>query len=46
MPTATLQQEPIGLVIQDGGEAHDRPRILMWYWASEDETPAREREDT
>ena len=27
--------EPLGLVVQDGGEPHTHPQISMWYWADE-----------
>jgi len=29
--------EPVGIVIRDGGDVHRTPRILMWFWASEEE---------
>lgn len=45
MATAIMQNEPLGLVVRDGGEAHSAPRIMMWFWANEDETPASEREN-
>lgn len=38
MATASVtltHQEPMGLVVQDGGENHSHPRIMMWYWADE-----------
>jgi hypothetical protein len=38
------RQEPLGIVVQDGGEAHAPPRILMWFWANEEEVPERERD--
>jgi len=44
MPAAVVRQEPLGIVVQDGGEAHASPRIMMWYWASEDDVPERELE--
>ena len=44
MATAVVRQEPLGIVVQDGGEAHTAPRIMMWYWASEDQIPEWERE--
>lgn len=35
-PSVTLtQQEPVGIVVQDGGEENRHPRIMMWYWADE-----------
>lgn len=43
MPAAMFRNEPVGIVIQDGGEAHAAPKI-MWFWASEDDVPERERE--
>ncbi len=43
MATAAVHHEPLGLVVHDGGEVQAAPRILMWYWASEDETPESER---
>ena len=44
MVTAMVRQEPLGIVVQDGGEAHASPRIMMWYWADESEIPERELE--
>ena len=44
MATTVVRQEPLGIVVQDGGEAHTAPRIMMWYWASEDEIQEWERE--
>jgi len=44
MAAAMVRQEPLGIVVQDGGEAHASPRIMMWYWANEDEIPERELE--
>jgi hypothetical protein len=43
MATAIMQHEPLGLVVHDGGEPHAAPRIMMWFWASEDETPEAEK---
>lgn len=39
MATAVLATtgEPLGIVIQDGGEPVRPPRILMWLWATEEE---------
>jgi hypothetical protein len=34
----------VGIIVQDGGDAHVAPRILLWHWAVEEETPERERE--
>jgi hypothetical protein len=31
-------QEPLGLVVRDGGQPTHTPRIWMWYWANEEET--------
>lgn len=44
MATAVLATavEPLGIVIQDGGEARRPPRILMWLWASEEEATKEE----
>ena len=44
MAVSIVRQEPLGIVIQDGGAAHAAPRIMMWYWANEDEVPEWERE--
>ena len=44
MAPAIVQQEPLGIVVQDGGEAHASPRIMMWYYANENEVPERELE--
>lgn len=41
---AMSRQEPRGIVVQDGGETLASPRIMMWYWASEEEIPDWERE--
>ncbi|HEY2804310.1 MAG TPA: hypothetical protein VGI92_00470 [Gemmatimonadales bacterium] len=43
MSTTTFGHEPLGIVIQDGGHTLAAPRIMMWYWANEDEMPASER---
>jgi len=38
MTTAVLAaDEPMGIVIRDGGEPRRAPRILMWFWANEEE---------
>ena len=38
MATAVLAaSEPVGIVIRDGTNARLAPRILMWFWASEEE---------
>jgi hypothetical protein len=38
MTTAVLAaNEPLGIVIRDGAEAHRAPRIMMWFWADEEE---------
>lgn len=44
MPTPVVRQEPLGIVVQDGGEAHASPRITMWFYGLEDEIPERELE--
>jgi len=44
MATVIVRHEPLGIVVQDGGEAHAAPRIMMWYWADENEVPERELE--
>ena len=44
MATVTGQREPLGIVVLDGGVIHAAPRIMMWYWASEEDVPERERE--
>jgi len=43
MTPAIMVQEPLGIVVRDGGEAHAAPRIMMWFWATEDEIPEWER---
>jgi hypothetical protein len=45
MTTATLEltMEPMGLVVQDGGEEHRHPRIIAYFWAAEEETDEEER---
>ena len=44
MATAVLATtgEPLGIVINDGGEASRPPRILMWFWANEEEATNEE----
>jgi hypothetical protein len=43
MATSMLAaSEPVGIVIRDGGDAHRTPRILMWFWASEEEANDQE----
>jgi len=38
MTTAVIgANEPVGIVIRDGGDVRRAPRILMWFWASEEE---------
>jgi len=38
MTTAVLTaDEPMGIVIRDGSEQRRAPRILMWFWANEEE---------
>jgi hypothetical protein len=44
MAPAISRTEPVGIIVQDGGEAHAAPRILLWHWAVEEETPERERD--
>jgi hypothetical protein len=29
--------EPLGIVVRDGGVSIRQPKILMWFWASEEE---------
>jgi hypothetical protein len=46
MTTATLPEltmEPMGLVVQDGADEHQRPRIIAYFWALEEETDEEER---
>ena len=45
MATAAMRHEPLGIVIQDGGEPHSRPKIAMWFWADEKEIDPAELED-
>ena len=45
MATAIVQHEPLGLVVRDGGTVLPHPRILMWFWANEEETPAKEKDE-
>lgn len=44
MASAIIRQEPLGIVIQDGGTVHAAPRIMMWYWANEADVPEWERD--
>ncbi len=38
MTTAVMTvDEPVGIVIRSGEEARLAPRILMWFWANEEE---------
>jgi len=46
MNSVIVQHEPLGIVIQDGGGVAAAPRIMMWYWASEDGVPAWEKADS
>ncbi len=46
MTTATLPElvmEPMGLVVQDGADEPQRPRIIAYFWAREEETDEEER---
>jgi hypothetical protein len=43
LPELTMMMEPMGLVVQDGGEEHQRPRISLFFWAVEEETDEDER---
>ena len=46
MTTVTLPElamEPMGLVVQDGGDEHRHPRIIAYFWAVEEETDEEER---
>lgn len=38
-----VHEEPVGLVVQDGGENHRPPRIRMYFWANQEETDEVER---
>jgi hypothetical protein len=38
------RHEPLGIVIQDGGQAAAAPKIMMWYWANEADVPDWERD--
>ncbi len=40
-----LTQEPLGLVVQDGGEPHSHPKICMFFWADENEIDPAELAD-
>jgi hypothetical protein len=44
MATAVLAStgEPLGIVINNGGESVRPPRILMWFWANEEEATKEE----
>lgn len=44
MAAAIVRQEPLGIVVQDGGDTHAAPRIMMFHWANEADTPDWERE--
>jgi hypothetical protein len=38
-----MMMEPMGLVVQDGGDEHRHPRICLFLWAVEEETDEDER---
>ena len=40
-----LTQEPLGLVVQDGGEPHSHPKICLFFWADEAEIDPAELAD-
>ena len=44
MATAVLATsgEPLGIVIRDGGATLRPPKILMWFWATEEEATDEE----
>jgi hypothetical protein len=44
MATAVVPaaMEPLGIVIRDGGATPRPPRILMWFWANEEEAQVEE----
>jgi len=43
MTTAVMAaNEPVGIVIRDGGNAPRVPKILMWFWANEEEANDQE----
>jgi hypothetical protein len=44
MAPILVENEPVGIVVRDGGDSPAVPRIMMWYWANEEETPERERD--
>ncbi len=43
MTTAIIRHEPLGIVIQDGGPTAVAPKIMMWFWASENDVPEWEK---
>jgi hypothetical protein len=43
LPEPTMMMEPMGLVVQDGGDEHRHPRISLFFWAVEEETDEDER---
>lgn len=43
MTAAVIHHEPVGIVVQDGGDGNTSPRIMLWHWAIEEETPESER---
>jgi len=44
MAPVLVGAEPVGIVVHDDDEAPAVPRIMMWYWANEEETPQTERD--
>jgi hypothetical protein len=43
MVKPVVREEPLGIVVQDGGDSHAAPQIMMWYWADENEIPEWEK---
>ncbi len=43
MTTAVMAaDEPVGIVVRGGDDLPRAPRILMWFWASEEEATNEE----
>lgn len=43
MTTAVLAaDEPVGIVVRGGDDTPRAPRILMWFWANEEEATDEE----
>ena len=44
MAALNMQREPVGIVVHDAAPQAANPRIMMWFWANENDVPEWERE--